>query len=551
STNAVIRQYLGTFEDFVLTTLSLQKNNSNFADKGQTDRKDLIARFVGIVIFDKLYNNAVEETREMNTFLKKFKKENFSEQLVQLEFGIHDATEKFEQMDEVLTAVNEQRDSIGGEITDLRDRIVNLSDVPDDVIPLEADLDKYKNDLSEIDVMSMANDCDMFVKENSLIAVKIKYFEDKGITELKEEFDSWKVDLDGVENELEIDKVSAKNLLDKVQFLDEHKYDPDCKYCMENVFVKDALGAKVELAKLRFSVEEKVKIRKGLRAKIETSKVEDEFDQYKTLLDEFKNNETEWHKCINKVKELEKSVMQIENEIGQLERQIKRYYDAKDTVEENLKIKEEISILQSTEDGFTKKLKFGREKMMGAKSDIEVLKSQKSEIKKKVKEVREMESKIDLFEYYTAAIGRDGVPYDLICQAVPSIETEVNNILGQIVDFGMTIDMDGKNINANIVREDRAWPLELVSGMESFISNLALRIALSNVSNLPRSNFLIIDEGLGALDAEHLAAVYSLFDYLKTQFEFIILISHIDTSRDMVDMQLEIKKENGFSRINC
>jgi DNA repair exonuclease SbcCD ATPase subunit len=162
-----------------------------------------------------------------------------------------------------------------------------------------------------------------------------------------------------------------------------------------------------------------------------------------------------------------------------------------------------------------------------------------------------MESRLELFDYYIKAIGRDGVPYDLVCQAVPTIESEVNNILNQIVDFGMTIDMDGKNINANIVREDRSWPLELNSGMESFICNLALRIALSNVSNLPRSNFLIIDEGLGSLDHEHLAAVYSLFGYLKTQFEFIILISHIDTSRDMVDMQLEIKKENGFSRVIC
>ena len=40
-------------------------------------------------------------------------------------------------------------------------------------------------------------------------------------------------------------------------------------------------------------------------------------------------------------------------------------------------------------------------------------------------------------------------------------------------------------------------PLELSSGMERFISSLAIRVGLMNVSNLPRTNFLAIDEGWG------------------------------------------------------
>ena len=46
--------------------------------------------------------------------------------------------------------------------------------------------------------------------------------------------------------------------------------------------------------------------------------------------------------------------------------------------------------------------------------------------------------------------------------------------------------------------------LELTSGMEKFISSLAIRVALINVSNLPRPNFLAIDEGFGTLDSENL-----------------------------------------------
>ena len=142
------------------------------------------------------------------------------------------------------------------------------------------------------------------------------------------------------------------------------------------------------------------------------------------------------------------------------------------------------------------------------------------------------------------------MPYRIISDAVPKIENEVNNILSQIVEFSMGIETDGKNVNVFIKYEDKKWPLELCSGMEKFISALALRVALINISNLPRANFLVVDEGFGALDASNIAMLHSLFDYLKSNFDFIIIISHLDAMRDMVDKQLEIKKENGFSKID-
>jgi DNA repair exonuclease SbcCD ATPase subunit len=147
------------------------------------------------------------------------------------------------------------------------------------------------------------------------------------------------------------------------------------------------------------------------------------------------------------------------------------------------------------------------------------------------------------------ALGKDGVSYELIEKALPMIEGEVNNILAQIVEFGMQLEMDGKNINAYLVYGDQKWSLEMCSGMERFISGLAIRVALINVCNLPRPNFLVIDEGFGTLDSENLQSLFMLFTYLKTQFDFVMIISHIDSMRDVVDNLVEIKKVNGFSQV--
>ena len=52
-----------------------------------------------------------------------------------------------------------------------------------------------------------------------------------------------------------------------------------------------------------------------------------------------------------------------------------------------------------------------------------------------------------------------------------------------------------------------------------------------------------------SMDSDNLNSVYSLFQYLKSQFQFTLIVSHIDSMRDAVDTLLEIKKEKNYSNI--
>ena len=78
---------------------------------------------------------------------------------------------------------------------------------------------------------------------------------------------------------------------------------------------------------------------------------------------------------------------------------------------------------------------------------------------------------------------------------------------------------------------------------------LAIRVALINVSNLPRPNFLAIDEGFGTLDSENLNSMESMFEYLKTEFDYIIIISHIESLKDITDNLIEINRKGDFSNV--
>jgi DNA repair exonuclease SbcCD ATPase subunit len=252
---------------------------------------------------------------------------------------------------------------------------------------------------------------------------------------------------------------------------------------------------------------------------------------------------------MNKLASSETEEIRIQTQISDQTKLIEEYHQNEEQIKKNGEIREEIKgkrdLLDENKRKFTKTNKL----LLELNGKVSSLKNQKETLEDKINEVKKLEEQSKLYEYYLNALSKDGVSYELIEKALPMIEGEVNNILAQIVEFGMQLEMDGKNINAYLVYGDNKWSLEMCSGMERFISGLAIRVALINVCNLPRPNFLVIDEGFGTLDSENLQSLFMLFTYLKTQFDFVMIISHIDSMRDVVDGLIEIKKVEGFSHV--
>ena len=87
--------------------------------------------------------------------------------------------------------------------------------------------------------------------------------------------------------------------------------------------------------------------------------------------------------------------------------------------------------------------------------------------------------------------------------------------------------------------------------MEKMISSIAIRVALTRITSLPKPDFIIIDEGFGALDESQIAACNSLIRSLKRVYRFILVISHVDAIKDAVDNVIEISRVNGTSRVSA
>ena len=98
--------------------------------------------------------------------------------------------------------------------------------------------------------------------------------------------------------------------------------------------------------------------------------------------------------------------------------------------------------------------------------------------------------------------------------------------------------------NAN---EER--PVETLSGGESFLTSLALALALSELSQgRAQLNSLFLDEGFGTLDTETLDIAISALEGLHRQGRSIYLISHIQELTRRLPVKINIRKQgNGSS----
>ena len=554
-TNAVIEQYVGKYEDFVLTALSLQGNNALFIDKSQSERKDLLAQFMGLDIFDKLYETASEDIKEVAVLIKNFKKTDFTTELA--EKGLEKQTKKSE-----LRAKEKELETKTNDVEDLSNRILGLTK---ELVPVDAnlDLDKLEKKKNQIgfDILHVLSEeknkkakLDEYTQSISEISQSIeehKTINGKPIEDAKKEWDEYKSEINETEHKIQLLEQSLESNREKLSHLEQHEYDPNCKFCMNNVFVKDALETKSKVEEQEDKLTELGNKHQSLIQQASyIADVEEQWDSLVELKSKYQKAIVIKEKTIAELNGFETQKQLYDTQLEQVNADIQKYHDNEDTIKRNKQIESVIEGLNKTKGEIESEVKSLNKQISDLNSSITQIQSFIDNVKDKMDEVKELEEKSRLYTYYIDSVKRDGVPYELISKAMPVIENEINNILAQVVDFSIVMDIDGKSINAKIVYEDQEWPLEMCSGMEKFVSGLAIRVALINICNLPRPNFLVIDEGFGTLDANNLSSLFMMMQYLKTQFDFIWMISHLEQMRDIVDGLIEIKKENGFSKIN-
>ena len=179
--------------------------------------------------------------------------------------------------------------------------------------------------------------------------------------------------------------------------------------------------------------------------------------------------------------------------------------------------------------------------------------------KNNMRECKKLEVFENNYRMYSKLVCRNGLPYMLLQNIVNKIERISNKILTNITNFTIEITQIYNNNSKSKDKKLRSRSsieiykiesnmkkikIQSCSGFERFIVGLVLRLAIIKSSQLQSPNFMAIDEGFSCMDKSNLENIDSLFNIIKSTFDFALIVSHINELKDKCDNYINITKQN-------
>ena len=544
-TEKVIKSLIGNADDFLLTSLSAQGEINHFISHGSTKRRQILSKFLDLDIFDKMYDLANKDVNVVKAQLKSIPEKEWDVIKNNIE-------ESISKIDESLTQINFDNNELVTQISELKSQLtkhtnttpVTESTVNDQKTKISI-LSRQSEDLNKKIILISENIQKITSKIDSIESLKTE----NDIVDMKRRLDAL-VELENTvlglkhvhEKELSILKQHEKSLklLDDVPCDDKF---PNCK------FIKDAHLAKTKVDPQRkivnSSLESLNKIsdslnalrEEGLRDKLE--KMQKLYDVQSRLNVELSNQKIELVKLENSHNKILQSLEEANQKLIDLEEALKNNENS-EVVSLRTKIEEYSRAIE----------RLDKQKMSLASERGKAL----SDIQKLTEEKNKRDSLCDgvkSVELIANAFSKKGIPSDIVTSQLPLINGEISKILAGIVDFTveLEVDVDSDWMDIYINYGDSRRIIELASGMEKMISSIAIRVALINISTLPKTDMFIIDEGFGALDDAGVEACNRLLTSLKRYFKTIFVITHVDGVKDVADHVIEISKNEKDARV--
>jgi DNA repair exonuclease SbcCD ATPase subunit len=136
-------------------------------------------------------------------------------------------------------------------------------------------------------------------------------------------------------------------------------------------------------------------------------------------------------------------------------------------------------------------------------------------------------------------------------KTLPIINARLSQMLNEVCDFDVEISIDERNdVKFFLIKDGKYSNLHGASGFELTAAALALRAVLADMSTIPRSSIIVMDEVLGRVAKENYDSIKNLIEKISVGYQSVINITHLDDFKDFCDSHIVVKKENNISKIS-
>ena len=553
-TDANIRKQFGTVEDFLLTSMASQLDSLSFIKEGSTKRKEILAKFLDLEIFEKKFRLAKEDSSDLKAVIRRIGDVDYNKDIAIAEVHRDEAQKKLEldsatcsMLRKRLIAHEEGHKNLTEQIDSIPTERLNIKKLLERRAQLTKNIEDTKENISELKVEISEFDATLSRYDDFLTTINIE-----DLLEEKKQYDVFKRRYDETVNRARIMDNDYKTISKKLTLLDEvpcgSSYVSSCK------FISDAHSASIEMPVLEKAIIEEIEYAKGYKEKIvsvDSAAMVELIDSYNETI--ISKNNIEIEKRDNKVS-IEKLFAKIKTltaDLSETNDKIALYEDNKEAIQniENL-ISSRDEIEKKIADT-KKEIKSYEEILSTHNRTIGSLEQKVQTLVEKKQELLDIRAEFAAYDLFMRCMHSNGIAYDIIKRRLPVINEEIAKTISNIVDFEVFFQEDGNKLDVLIKHPNyEARPIEMGSGAEKTLASMGIRLALLSVSSLPKGNIFILDEPGTALDAENMEGFIRMLDLVKTYFKTVILISHLDSLKDIVDMEITIEKNNGYARID-
>jgi len=555
-TEAMIRTLLGTYEEHTMTTFSQQFDITRFIDHGQTNRKDLLARFLGLNIIDDLQKSIKEETSALKTILKEYQQNdfpsvlnNFENKRLETVSTIEELAEEKEELESISKQLLVEKESLVRSLNQIVDGVRDIDSITSDKQKANRSIDKLSIQLS-----TSETNLEKYSQSMDNVKAEIKGFDGASTLSTRlEEYNQIKSDHSELKTEMRLRKQLVDNKQKQTSILNKHDWFETNDACKKCSFLSSAFAAKNELeGEVSWISDNETKIEDQQLWLNQNSTIETDYQKYKKLL-------SDKDKIASKIELNEATrsniVLQLELEKNKLQgydREEELYIQNQEFISHNNSVNKEISIVESKILSTDREANNNSSELAKANSLLSQLTQKITDLGGNIEMLKELEKKYNLHALLMDAFSNDGIPLMIMNKTIPIINNEIRKILSNVTNFEVSLEIDTEDQNLSIFIDDGTSKrrVELGSGMEKTLTALTIRSALSNISLLPTCNLFVIDEGFGTLDSENINHMNMLLGYLKSKFDNVLIISHIESMQDITNNVINItKNEKGYSSI--
>lgn len=546
-TNNIIKETVGSVEDFNLVISATSYNLGDILRMGQSDKGKLFSRWLGLLTIEEKEQIAKELwKKEINPKLLSnvYNKTSLQNEITEYEKAIEENNNRISNCEQIkkeseakIEELNKEKVNVLTQKKEVKSELVNL-----DINTLEVSIKSMEEEITK-------KNFQLSDLKANIDTLKDVSFDENEYADIQKKIEEIILQINVKTEENAALKTTIRHLQQDNERINELIEKKICPHCLQTINANEQLQHagvnNVEIDKL---------INQGVSNKNYIENLQLNIENYKSISTKMLHNKD----LVNERQKNELKIIAIQNNIESLQLQLKAQETKKEEVianKEFIRINNEIDIkIRNLDVNIQTETAIKETQIKLSQNYINENGSYAKEIEHRtnlMKKLTEEEKIIKNWTIYQELVGKNGIIKIILKRALPAINNEISRILYGLCDFQVILSIsDDNKVCIDLYRDNCKMDLATcASGFEGTFAALAIRSALASIGNIASPSMMCLDEVDATIAAVNYDKLTELYRRILNNYQFIIHIAHNELLDSIHNGTIIVKKENNVSKI--